>query len=189
MNKTKRIIFNSAVKEFSEFGYNGATMDDIALKAGVAKGTLYYHFKSKEEIFNFVVIEGIKELQDELANINAAELGSLDKIEKICKNQLTLLYENTEFFKVLISQLWGEESRQLEIRLQLNAYFIEIEKVIKTAMSEGIIKDGNTSLMAFTFFGSLVSTAVYEMLNKDNISVSEVVDEVLDLNLRGILKQ
>ncbi|GKX68403.1 TetR/AcrR family transcriptional regulator [Inconstantimicrobium mannanitabidum] len=188
MNKTKRIIFDSAVKEFSECGYSGATMDDIALKAGVAKGTLYYHFKSKEEIFKFVVIEGIKTLQGELASINETGLGSLDKIRKICKNQLTLIYENTEFFKVLISQLWGEESRQLEIRIELSKYFLEIEKVIKIAMNEGIIKQGNSSLMAFTFFGSMVSTAVYEMLNKDKVSVNEVVDQVLEISLKGILK-
>ena len=50
MNKTKNLIFESAIKIFSESGYRGATMDDIAANASLAKGTLYYHFKSKEEI-------------------------------------------------------------------------------------------------------------------------------------------
>ena len=55
MNKTKNLIFESAIKTFSESGYRGATMDDIASNAGLAKGTLYYNFASKEEIFNFIV--------------------------------------------------------------------------------------------------------------------------------------
>ena len=51
MNKTKRAIFESAIKVFSKSGYTGATMDEVVAKAGVAKGSLYYHFKSKEELF------------------------------------------------------------------------------------------------------------------------------------------
>jgi AcrR family transcriptional regulator len=52
MNKTKNTIFEAAIKVFSSNGYNGATMDDIALNAGVAKGTLYYHFKSKKKFLS-----------------------------------------------------------------------------------------------------------------------------------------
>ena len=90
MNKTKKAIFEAAVREFSECGYNGATMDEIALKAGVAKGTLYYHFKSKEEIFSFVVVEGIRAMQTAISQINDMDIGSFEKIRLICKNQLTL---------------------------------------------------------------------------------------------------
>ena len=104
MNKTKRAIFEAAVREFSERGYNGATMDEIALKARVAKGTLYYHFKSKEEIFSFVVVEGIKSMQAAISEINEMDLGSFEKIRLICKNQLTLSNDNREFFKVQIGR-------------------------------------------------------------------------------------
>ncbi|MPM64998.1 hypothetical protein SDC9_111890 [bioreactor metagenome] len=45
MNKTKMTIFEAAIKTFSNSGYNGTTMDQVAEAAGVAKGTLYYHFK------------------------------------------------------------------------------------------------------------------------------------------------
>ena len=50
VNKTKKIIFDSAIKIFSELGYRGATMDEIASNAGLAKGTLYYHYSSKDDI-------------------------------------------------------------------------------------------------------------------------------------------
>ncbi len=46
--KQRTWFFKSAIKIFSESGYRGATMDDIAANAGLVKGTLYYHFKSKE---------------------------------------------------------------------------------------------------------------------------------------------
>jgi len=48
---TKRKILEAAAKCFSEGGYAKTTMDRIAEEAGVSKGALYWHFKSKEELF------------------------------------------------------------------------------------------------------------------------------------------
>ncbi|WP_353963340.1 helix-turn-helix domain-containing protein [Tepidibacillus marianensis] len=45
-------MFDAAIDVFSEYGFEKAKMDLIAEKANVAKGTIYYHFKSKEEIFS-----------------------------------------------------------------------------------------------------------------------------------------
>ena len=52
------------MKLFAEKGYDATSVDDITQAVGVAKGTLYYHFSSKEEIFNFLINEGIKLLQN-----------------------------------------------------------------------------------------------------------------------------
>ena len=64
MNITKRKIFETAMKLFSEKGYEATSVEEITAVVGVAKGTLYYHFSNKEEIFNFLVEEGIKLLQN-----------------------------------------------------------------------------------------------------------------------------
>ena len=60
MNKTKRKIFETSMKLFAEKGYDATSIEEITATVGVAKGTLYYHFSSKEEIFNFLVEEGMK---------------------------------------------------------------------------------------------------------------------------------
>ena len=44
MNKTKKLIFDSAIKIFSECGYRGATMDDIASNAGLSKRNIILSF-------------------------------------------------------------------------------------------------------------------------------------------------
>ena len=66
MNKTKRAIFESAIQVFSNCGYSGATMDEVVARAGVAKGSLYYHFKSKEELFIFIIKEGMNLIHEEV---------------------------------------------------------------------------------------------------------------------------
>ena len=48
MNKTKRKIFETSMKLFAEKGYDATSIEEITATVGVAKGTLYYHFSSKE---------------------------------------------------------------------------------------------------------------------------------------------
>lgn len=186
MNKTKNLIFESAIKIFSESGYRGATMDDIAANADLAKGTLYYHFKSKEEIFNFIVEEGLKILQNQVIEVQEMNVGPIEKLIKICKIQLTFLYGHTDFFKVVMSQLWGNESRQDELRQRIRTYISEIEINIKNAMENDQIEKGDTELIAFQFFGSLCSSAIYESIHIEKISLEDIIDNTIKFTLKGL---
>ena len=80
MNKTKRKIFETSMKLFAEKGYDATSIEDITATVGVAKGTLYYHFNSKEEIFDFLIEEGIKLLQNSVDIKTAKYTNYLDKI-------------------------------------------------------------------------------------------------------------
>lgn len=186
MNKTKKTIFKAAIKTFSVYGYDGATMDQIASEAGVAKGTLYYHFKSKEEIFKYIIEEGMNLTKERLHEVVNAETNSIYKIKAVCKIQLSLVCENRDFFKVIMSQLWGQESRQLELREGINKYIIDIEKYVKEAMENGYIKKGESSFIAYTIFGMLCSAAIYELINKDKANIDELVDNIMNYILKGI---
>lgn len=186
MNKTKDLIFKSAIKIFSESGYRGATMDDIAINAGLAKGTLYYHFNSKEEIFNFIVEEGIKILQSQVAEIQRMNIDPIEKLVKICRIQLTFLDKYTDFFKVVMSQLWGTENRQNELRHKIRSYIKEIEVNIKSAMENGKIEKGDTELIAFQFFGSLCSSAIYESVRIEKVKLEDIIDGTIKFTLNGL---
>ena len=96
MNKTKRKIFETSMKLFAEKGYESTSIEEITATVGVAKGTLYYHFSSKEEIFNFLVEEGMKLLKNSI-QIKTAKLdNSIDKIRAIILIQIKVIkkYEN-----------------------------------------------------------------------------------------------
>lgn len=187
MNKTKNAIFEAAIKVFSSNGYNGATMDDIALKTGVAKGTLYYHFKSKEEIFKYIVKEGMNKIRENVQESVDNEKEVIAKLKALCKVQLDLVYKNRDFFKVIMSQLWGTELRQLELRDIVQKYIMLIEVYLSEAMKKGIIKKGNTSLMAYTFFGVLCSTIVYEIINEDIVNIDEIIDNLTNYLLKEMI--
>ena len=69
---TKEKILREAANLFSERGYFGISMDEIALNVGISKATLYYHFESKESILNILVTNSCAELKSELR-------GAIDK--------------------------------------------------------------------------------------------------------------
>lgn len=185
MNKTKKAIFDASIKEFSMSGYNGTTVDEIAINAGVAKGTLYYHFKSKEEIFAFVINEGINILEEEIKSVEK-DKNPIEVLKKICQTQLKFLYRNKDFFKVLISHMWGQEIRNSNIRDKIEVYLTGIETHITNAMEQGLIRQGNPIVMAYLFFGSLCSAAVYEVMNAENVKLEQIEKSLIDFTLRGM---
>lgn len=68
---TRDLIIDTAEKLFSKNGYEKTIMDDIAKVAGLSKSTVYVYFKSKEEIYNNIILRGMKILQD--INIKAVK--------------------------------------------------------------------------------------------------------------------
>ncbi|MBN1066400.1 TetR/AcrR family transcriptional regulator [Clostridium botulinum] len=189
MNKTKKLIFNSSIEVFSKSGYRGATMDEIATTAGLAKGTLYYNFNSKEEIFNFIVDNGLKLLNDEIAAVNELNDDAIEKLKQICKIQLTFLYEHNSLFRVVMSQLWGDEERQFILREKVKGHIKEIEKYIQMGIEDGCIRKGDSEVMAYEFFGTLCSSAIYELINIENVSLEDTINKTLEFIFNGLINK
>ncbi|OFI04986.1 fatty acid metabolism regulator protein [Clostridium acetireducens DSM 10703] len=189
MNDTKLLIFESAIKVFSNKGYKGATMDEIAYNAGVAKGTLYYHFKSKEEIFKYIIIEGMHIIKEEMEYNIKLEKDPLKILKILCKVQLNLINKNKDFIKVIMSQLWGSDNRQLELRQYVQEYIMYTQKYIQHAIDCGVIKNGKASFMAYNFFGLLCSVSLYEIIDNENNDIDELMNKIMEYIFNGILNK
>lgn len=185
MNKTKKLIFDASIKSFSQKGFHKSTMDEIADMAGVAKGTLYYHFKSKEDIFKFIIDEGVKRIEDEINEKTKNMAHPVDKLRAVCEVQMQLVINHLEFFKTMLSQLWGDEERQHQLRNVLSRYFKLIEGFLKEAADDGLIAADNLEIMAFNFFGVMTSTVVYSLIHKEK-DVSQLTETLLGFVMRGI---
>ena len=69
----KQRILTGALDVFKLNGIEGATMDQIAQKSGFGKATLYYYFKSKEDVFSEILEDGWKNIWESLEPIIADE--------------------------------------------------------------------------------------------------------------------
>lgn len=153
-NETKECILNSALKVFSENNYHAASMAMIAKEAGVSKGTLYWHFDSKEELFREIVLSGLDYFNQKFINIAEEEISSEEKIYKIINFGVTTLIENSQMGDILRNnvQLVSEDfQKRIEIKHRES---VEIFKqIIEQGIKEKSIKKLNprkTAVMMLT---------------------------------------
>src|SRR5579859_953804 len=79
----ERLILRAASDLFVERGYHDTSMDDIATRVGIAKGTVYLHFASKEDLTLALLEQGVREFTHSLDTILSADGTPRDKLEAV----------------------------------------------------------------------------------------------------------
>ena len=105
---TRERILKEAVIIFSNKGYEGASMEEIAKKISINKATIYHHFKGKKEILDTIIENLIQETAAFRRQMAADALkAGTDNINEIVKNQADLRYnflkEKTDVFSILLA--------------------------------------------------------------------------------------
>lgn len=113
---TREVILQIAAEEFLQKGFYDASLRNIAEMAGVTTGSFYWHFKSKEELFDSVVGEHylyvmnvFKAFIEDSSDLSISErLKNMRSISLKCLSTiLTYMYEHPLIFKILISKSSG----------------------------------------------------------------------------------
>jgi len=131
MKKTKRKIFETSMKLFSEKGYEATSIEKITETVGGAKGTLYYHFSSKEEIFNFLIEEGMNLLKMSIEIKTAKCKTTLDKLKAIVLIQLKGIKKYENVLTIVMSQVWGNEPRNVLCKEKVLEYIQVIQNILE----------------------------------------------------------
>ena len=67
---TKESILEEALRQFSQKGFDGTSMSDIAKPLGITKAALYKHFESKQQIFDEIIVESEEKYKDVLDKLS-----------------------------------------------------------------------------------------------------------------------
>ncbi|MCK5838875.1 MAG: TetR/AcrR family transcriptional regulator [Bacteroidales bacterium] len=144
---TRNKIVSVATKLFSRFGFHKTTMDEIAKIARKAKGSLYYHFSSKEDLFKEVVSIEIVNLKNQLSIIvDKPNLDASEKLKQYLIKRMEVLnsaanyhetikadfFEHFDFIDDLRNELdeWEKENlKKIILKGVDNGEFAEIEDV------------------------------------------------------------
>ena len=186
MNKTKRKIFETSMKLFAEKGYEATSIEEITATVGVAKGTLYYHFSSKEEIFNFLIEEGIKLLQNSIDIKTAKRNNYIDKIKAIVLIQIKIVAKYEDIITILLSQFWGNEERHKKCQNLVFEYIGKIEKIVQEGIEKGEIKKGDTRSIASEIYGLICSTLIYKKREGTEIDIMKLYYEYENTVINGL---
>lgn len=94
----REYILDIAEQVIAEHGFDQATMDEIADKAEVGKGTLYLYFKNKTSIFAAINERGCRKLTAGMAKVLALDIPGIEMVEKLGYVYLDFIRENTLYF-------------------------------------------------------------------------------------------
>ncbi|WP_457640851.1 TetR/AcrR family transcriptional regulator [Persephonella sp.] len=143
---TKQKLINSAVKVFSEKGYFNTKVSDIVKDAGVAQGTFYLYFKSKEEIFLSVVESIVKQIENITEKFRKIDLETEEKIIRFGNEIFRVLYSYREIAYIYFFQLLCMDDKFKQI-------YVSTNEKIKSFYID-ILKDfGNRELLTDLFMG------------------------------------
>mgnify|MGYP003375402927 CR=1 FL=1 len=175
MNKTKRKIFETAMQLFADKGYEATSIEEITATVGVAKGTLYYHFSSKEEIFNFLVEEGMKLLKNSIQIKTDKVSNYIDKIRAIILIQIKVIVKYESLITIVLSQMWGKEERNKRSRKYVFEYL-------------SIVEDKNPEVIASEIFSLTSSCLIYKLKLEEKIDIQLMYKEIEKIAISGIAK-
>ncbi|EEG76389.1 TetR/AcrR family transcriptional regulator [Dethiobacter alkaliphilus] len=110
----KQLIIKHAADIIAEKGYHGATPKVIAGRAGIAVGTIYLYFKSKEEILDYIFVEEFKKREKFLLGLNTKEYSFYEKLELFLDFHFDELESDESTGTVLIQESTNPQQQSLE---------------------------------------------------------------------------
>ncbi|MFF4405554.1 TetR/AcrR family transcriptional regulator [Streptomyces sp. NPDC001262] len=177
---TRRKLFEAAVTLIAEQGFSSTTVDEIAERAGVAKGTVYYNFASKTVLFEELLRHGIELLTDSLqqaADGTAARGGSnVDALDAMIRAGLEFISAYPALTQLYVAELWRTnrawQSTLMQVRQQAIAV---IETVLRKAISTGELSEEiDVPLTASALFGMVLVAALDWQSFQPERSIDEV---------------
>ncbi|MBP1781496.1 AcrR family transcriptional regulator [Micromonospora sp. HB375] len=179
---TRQRLFVAAVDLIAEQGFSATTVDDIAARAGVAKGTVYYNFESKTVLFEELLRHGIGLLT---AEFRAAVDGlpPLEALGALVRAQLEYIRRYRAFAQLLLSEMWrtNREWQQTLRLLRGEAIAVIADTVQAGVDSGGLPADLDVRTASSALFGVGLVVAVDWLVFSPDRSIDEVQESLLGI--------
>jgi len=182
-------ILRSATKVFARKGFFNSKVSDIAAKAGIADGTVYLYFKSKEEIlhsiFDRAMAEFITEGRQELEKLD----DPVEKLRKISSLHLERLGADRDLAIVFQIELRGSTKFMQEFSAAGFAEYLDvIRRTVEEGQKSGVFRtDIKAVICAKILYGSLDEMVTNWILSKRSYPLAPMAEEVMKIFLGGIL--
>ncbi|WP_284141375.1 TetR/AcrR family transcriptional regulator [Virgibacillus sp. LDC-1] len=163
------------------------TMDDLAKRLGISKRTLYEHFSSKTDILDAIIDSTLTEFDEKTdAIIQDRQLTLLEKI----KRTITVVPSFNEFYdwKILEQMKKSYPTQWIRVDKALNQWDA-LRELIEEGIREGLIENHNVSLLIKLIIDATNSTLDRQFFLENRLTVSEALDEIVDVLLFGIIKK
>jgi len=186
--KKRDRILQAAVKVFSQKGFHRARMDEIAEKAEVAKGTLYYNFASKSKLFSAAVTEGIETIVAQIQAQLAEDMHFEKHFRKLIACNVDLYLQHSDLARIVFNEVSsGIDSDILaDIHRARNRYIDCVASQLDNGRRTGHIKDMDLHLTAVALVGMLDNLCNLHLQNPRSVGRDQLVNLLAELLRSGL---
>lgn len=185
------LILQAAEEAFAEKGYAETSMDEIAGRVGVAKGTVYLHFSCKEALVVAIFTRDMERFVESIEAAIASELSARAKLEALLKSMYTGLYRKR---MQLLSSLYNNTDMQRMMSDKSNHIHALWERM--AMLVTGLLEEGKqagefdtaipTEIMLATFLGLLAPKTSKHLALSDKFTPDELITYVGRIFFDGV---
>jgi TetR/AcrR family fatty acid metabolism transcriptional regulator len=181
-------IIDAAIRVFARKGYFNSRVSDIAREAGIAAGTIYLYFDTKEQILVTLFREKMAEFVSALWPAIAEEKDAVAKVKRLVYLHFEILERNPELAEVVQVELrQGQKFFRGPATQEIATYFALIESVLEEGVAAGRFRrDLPVKIATKVLFGAMDQLATSWVLGKRGYRLADTAQAVSDLFLQGI---
>jgi TetR/AcrR family transcriptional regulator, fatty acid metabolism regulator protein len=181
-------IIDAAIRVFARTGYFNSRVSDIAREAGIAAGTIYLYFRTKDEILVTLFREKMAEWVEAVRGEIAAESDPVAKLRRLVALHFSVLESSPDLAEVVQVELrQGHKFFRGASAHEVSAYFALIGGVLEEGIASGQIRgDVPVKLATKMLFGAMDQVATSWVLGKRAYRLSDAAEPVAAMFLRGV---
>lgn len=193
----RRRILDAAAEAFMAHGFANATIDDIAREVGATKGLVYYHFRSKFDIFLAVYEEAMGRVRDRVEHLAQGAGTGRDRLVAMAVAHAVNLMEDLAYHHVVHQAVRGQvatalKPRQRDTLQELNglrgAYERLFRGVVTDGIADGSLREVDAALATRTLLSNLnaIDTWYHRIPGQDPAELRELAGRIVDLLIGGL---
>lgn len=181
------IIIEAAVQVFSEKGYHNARIEEVAVAAGIGKGTVYEYFDSKLHLFQAVMENSVELYYDSIIPVEGTTLSFEERLRRLIESHVRFCQANRELTRIVF---WDTEIMDSELK----DWFLSLRKekedqlteVIRQSIHKGELRQFDPYLMTVMLGG--IITSLWGPITLDNWSIdaAELASSITDMIMHGV---
>ena len=181
-------IVDAAIRVFARTGYYNSRVSDIAREAGIASGTIYLYFKTKDDILVTLFREKMAEWVAFVRREIATERDAVAKVRRLVALHFAVLERDPDLAEVVQVELrQGHKFFRGASAHEVSAYFDLIASVLHEGVAAGRFQaDLPIKVATKVLFGAMDQVATSWVLGKRGYRLSDAADAVAAIFLKGV---
>jgi AcrR family transcriptional regulator len=188
LKESKReLIMAAAIQVFSQKGYHNAKMEEIALAAGIGKGTIYEYFGSKLQLLQHIMEQSFHRYDDSLESDINNSLSFEAKIKMLLKGHFRFCQQNKELTRFLFwdTEVCDEELREWAVKKRAEKEG-RLQQIIQAGIQSGELRALDPKLITVIISGIFGAIWIPVVLEGWEIDAGQAAEQITAILMHGI---